>query len=249
MPNKPLQTLHFPHVILCFDLLILYIYIYIYIGPETAELAKLREYANHVPKHKIISFNDIKTISCLYRKYFSSPSSSSSSPTKNKTNSICGNGFIHELLQDNEPILHSPSQPKNSPAFEAYLERMKVKQNQRETNALLGRSTVDQVEFGVGNTLTEVGMGINIIALMATGFVVFYYGGRQYFGPHDQLAPVLCGLFGLIAAMMLEIILFMLRYQQSRIGAKLKKNRDAKEQKQALQRAQNRAKAANSNKI
>lgn len=60
---------------------------------------------------------------------------------------------------------------------------------------------------------------------MFTGFVVFWYVGRGLF--HDEHTGILCGIVGMICAMILETVLIIIRDEKSVITRKVHQQKDA----------------------
>lgn len=76
----------------------------------------------------------------------------------------------------------------------------------------------DPARDSVKGASRDIGHGLNILTLMATGFIVFYYAGSNLF-PHNPMLAVFCGMGGLVGALMLEVTLFLVREQKSDIEA------------------------------
>ena len=68
---------------------------------------------------------------------------------------------------------------------------------------------------GVASASRDLGEGLNILTLMVTGFAVFYYAGVQV-GGGGKVVPVVCGLVGLVGALMVEVALLMLRERRGK---------------------------------
>lgn len=89
----------------------------------------------------------------------------------------------------------------------------------------------------VRSTTAEMGLGLNILTLMFTGFVVFYYIGTMISdSPSNTVLPVMMGLVGVIGALLMEVILVLLRERRQDI---LKEKADKEiEQKRKAKLAQ-----------
>ena len=138
---------------------------------------------------------------------------------------------LYELLDGSSLYTAAASTRRRDPAFLAFLERQRIKQSQREYLSLvhdlpgntelaravhatsIATTPTDASDYsgGFGKSIgREMGEGINILTLMVTGFVVFYYGASMVW-QHSKLAPVVGGLVGLVGALLLEVTLLMLR--------------------------------------
>ncbi len=68
------------------------------------------------------------------------------------------------------------------------------------------------------NPLREAAVGMNVIIVMITGFVVFWYAGKQFFHAEpNSIKPVITGVCGLVAAMILEVTLLIVRDQKQQL--------------------------------
>jgi hypothetical protein len=70
-----------------------------------------------------------------------------------------------------------------------------------------------------GTATRDLAFGVNVLAVMFTGFVVFFYAGMSLF-PHNRTAHAVCGLAGFVAAMMLEATLFIVRDEAAHLRSK-----------------------------
>jgi uncharacterized membrane protein len=142
-----------------------------------------------------------------------------------------GRGYVHELLRGSsvQPLPVARSTRRQDPEFKRYLEEQRIKQERREYNRMVAdlpgnRFAADRAEreemSSMGSEYAsaqrDIGHGINVLTLMATGFIVFYYVGTSLF-PHNQVFAILTGLLGLIAALMLEVCLFLVREQKKEL--------------------------------
>jgi uncharacterized membrane protein len=139
-----------------------------------------------------------------------------------------GSGFVHELLHGSgvAPLPPVRSSRRQDPAFKRYLEEQRIKQERREYAKLVAdlpgnrkaaarANRDDDLSIGANyaSAQRDIGHGVNILTLMITGFVVFYYVGNSLF-PHNNVFAVMTGLIGLIGALMLEVCLFLVREQK-----------------------------------
>jgi len=102
-----------------------------------------------------------------------------------------------------------------------FLEKMRRKQEERQyqqmmigsSGPLTIKSSISEGKSSAGSALNEAGVGLNILVLMATGFILFWYAGRSIF-PSQPIMPTICGLVGMIGAMILETLLLIIRDQK-----------------------------------
>lgn len=182
-----------------------------------------------------LTFAQVQLLSRLYRATLAADDAASTSPADadaasadaSTDDASPGLGFVHELLQDSSvaPLAPLRSGRVQDPAFKRYLQEQRWKQDRREYNELvkdlpgnkLPASEDPSIGAGVKAASRDIGHGINIISLMITGFVVFYYIGSNLF-PHNHIFAVLCGLLGLVGALMVEVCLFLVREQKQEMG-------------------------------
>ena len=134
-----------------------------------------------------LTFAQVQLLSRLYRSTLSPDASASADATADSTtdDSSPGSGFVHELLLDSSvaPLAPLRSGRVQDPAFKRYLQEQRWKQDRREYNELvkdlpgnkLPLSEDPSIGAGVKAASRDIGHGINILSLMVTGFVVFYY--------------------------------------------------------------------------
>jgi len=121
---------------------------------------------------------------------------------------------VHELLQGASIF---PEQPvsNQTPEFRAYLEMAKKRMDDREYEKAAGSMSFNKKDpDNVASTMREggtraVAFGMNVIVLMATGFAFFYFVGRAL--GFEGAGPILMGALGLVLAMLLETVLFVVR--------------------------------------
>jgi hypothetical protein len=76
-----------------------------------------------------------------------------------------------------------------------------------------------------------------MILMMITGFIVCWYIGKQVVhDDNNHIFPVMCGLVGLIAALMIEIILFIIRDERQEQFKEKKLKRQYQQQQQQQQK-------------
>lgn len=63
---------------------------------------------------------------------------------------------------------------------------------------------------GFSQVTKDLSVGLNVILVMFTGFMVFYYAGNMLF-PHNKVYATGLGAIGLIAALLLETFVLLLR--------------------------------------
>eukprot|EP00462_Mataza_sp_D1_P005552 CAMPEP_0175121046 /NCGR_PEP_ID=MMETSP0087-20121206/952_1 /TAXON_ID=136419 /ORGANISM="Unknown Unknown, Strain D1" /LENGTH=184 /DNA_ID=CAMNT_0016402547 /DNA_START=280 /DNA_END=833 /DNA_ORIENTATION=+ len=125
--------------------------------------------------------------------------------------------------------------------LQTFLDKLKVRQAQEEIQAAKF-DTFDQAlskrakqTFKMdAESLSFVSVGVNMILLMFTGFVVCWYLARQAFG-EESLWPLVFGLVGLSAAMLLEVLLFIVRdAKNSQREQEIQKNRQETRRRQEM---------------
>ena len=228
-----------------------------------------------------ITLSQLQQLSSLFLclPTFAAGASSSSVPS-------AGTGRLYELLDGSSLYTPAPSTRKRDPAFLAFLERQRAKQSQRDYlslvqdlpgNAELARvvhassiatTPTDAADYssGFGKAIgREMGEGINILTLMVTGFVVGYYGAGMAW-QHSKLAPVVGGLVGLVAALLMEVTLLMLRErrgeemqsrrrheqrlkEEQRVGLKRIKDKEAAMQRHMEEMAQHQQQAQTTEEV
>jgi hypothetical protein len=184
-----------------------------------------------------VSLDDVRRISQLWAQL------SDDEKTKAATASKPHAGYVHELLQGSAVHVPAPAAPqltREQLAFKKKLARLRVQHENREYDRLLGRGDAASEPFRFvpaanasqsarhkarigdsdGTMLQQVGIGLNMIVFMITGFVLFWFIGKQYFPAGDLVSPVLCGVLGLVGAMLVEISLYILREEKIAIGIK-----------------------------
>jgi uncharacterized membrane protein len=183
-----------------------------------------------------LTYEQIQTLSRLYRSTLPADADVAAA-SANDTDAAAadetspGRGYVHELLRGSsvQPLPVARSTRRQDPEFKRYLEEQRIKQERREYNRMVAdlpgnRFAADRAEreemSSMGSEYAsaqrDIGHGINVLTLMATGFIVFYYVGTSLF-PHNQVFAILTGLLGLIAALMLEVCLFLVREQKKEL--------------------------------
>lgn len=113
-----------------------------------------------------------------------------------------------------------------TPEVAAHFARLRARHERAEFDRLTRSARGAHVDSaqepeGMRSLALDLGVGLNMIALMATGFFVFYLLGQRL-GGGNKLVPVVSGLVGLVGAMLVETILFMIREEKA---AALRKRR------------------------
>jgi hypothetical protein len=85
-----------------------------------------------------------------------------------------------------------------------------VEEDDEDIDSLVNNMKNDQ---NVRSTFADLGLGVNILTLMFTGFLFGYFAGSQLV-PSSKIAPAAFGLVGLIIALGIEATLVMLRESQ-----------------------------------
>jgi len=105
------------------------------------------------------------------------------------------------------------------------------------------RKTSVSDSFTFQGTMKDISIGVNIILIMITGFVVFYYVGGMLF-PHNLTMKMAIAAFGLVAALLLEVTMLLIRdKQESMIN-----EREAKKKAQLLSFSRTKAVISNEKK-
>lgn len=142
----------------------------------------------------------------------------------------CGNGWVHELIRGSDLAVaagnnYQQSEHEARPAaFEERLERLRCAREKDEARSYLKKGNYDSIEdMGLGASMSFVGEGVNLLACMAGGFVIFWYLGSHIFTGETSAMPVVCGLIGLLLALAVEVILIAVREQKKDIFHSRKK--------------------------
>lgn len=142
------------------------------------------------------------------------------------------------------PVTPAVAASTRNPLFTAHLQQLRINQEARAYQQMMNQhkwetqgksifssgqninsiSAVNSNKTSAANDLKmsgsiaeaskEIGVGVNMIVMMITGFAICYYIGLQLF-PHSQLLPIATGTVGLIAALMMEVTLFIIRDAQA----------------------------------
>jgi len=129
--------------------------------------------------------------------------------------------YLHELLNKSQVYTEKASAPKYSPELQKYLKTLRAQQEKQEYKRLVadlpGNKPINTGPLnGVSSVTKDLSIAVNVLTILITGFVVFYYIGRSFFG--DNLAlSVGCGCVGLIGGLLLETCLLIVRDKQERI--------------------------------
>lgn len=198
-----------------------------------------------------VTLAQVHKLSELYRNLFPNPttlsstsshSSSTSSPATSSSPPF--HGFVFELLRGSFVHNAPPPKKRRDPEFEKYLQELRIKQERREYQQLvkdLPGNAEPTASFGSEYSAAqrELSTGVNILSLMITGFVVFWYAGSSMF-PDSNIKAIFCGFGGLVAAMFLEIFLFLVRDQKEQIKEDKKQKQSQTELEQSIASAKKR---------
>jgi len=222
---------------------------------------KEKEESGNSKDDAIITLDQVKALSHFYRTYAAdeqsattastaattqstSPSPSPSPSPPRSPSSLIGSGYVYELCRGSRPFIPPPPRRQRDPAFLRYLEEQRFKQERREylkmVEDLPGNKPMSRDEsFGssYASASRELGQGLNVLTLMATGFVVFYYIGSNFFSG-NKVMPAMCGLLGLVGALLLEVCLFVVREQK---GEMMKEQQEKMEKAAKRQRQRQEA--------
>jgi len=134
-----------------------------------------------------------------------------------------GEAHVEDFLKDLPVFDPSTVQSTKSREFKEFLEKNRIKMERREYEEMVkhlpGNKYMRDDDISVGKQIKlvseEAAMGIEILALMFTGFVVFYYIGSAYSG--NQFTGIVSGLVGLVLAMLLETVMLVLRENKKQL--------------------------------
>lgn len=115
------------------------------------------------------------------------------------------------LLAGASFVLPSPKPREKSKELKDRLERLQEMADRKEYDALVRDVSLkkqDQQYFSSFND--QLGYGLHVIVLMFTGYLVGYASFRALFG-HDPVMNAAGGICGLVSAMLLETLLFIIR--------------------------------------
>lgn len=156
-----------------------------------------------------VTIENIQYISQCMLKYNNNDNSNTNKPPY---------GYIHELLR-HTTYYQQPIQPtkRKSAEFERYLQQQRIKLDRLEYETMINNSISKKQQHKIGNVgqsfaeiSKDISIGINVILMMITGFMVALFIGRQLFVDNVTM-QVLCGTVGLIIALLVEVILFIIR--------------------------------------
>lgn len=137
----------------------------------------------------------------------------------------CGSGWVHELIRGSSPAINilADNRPKRDPKLDVHLAKLRYQHERREYQQLVknmpgNRSLREEESIGqqFSKAAIEMSIGLNMIVLMATGFIVCWFIASKFF-PAGSSWPVICGAGGLVFAMMVEMVLFLVREAKSDI--------------------------------
>jgi hypothetical protein len=132
---------------------------------------------------------------------------------------------VDELLKGTRVVrfdMPCTQKREQDPKFKSYLEYLRKKEISKE---IYGHSSNIGIA-GIGKEISDtLSVGVNIIAAMATGFVVFWYLGRNAFGGANEVNGLICGAVGMIGALLVETWIFMLRDERKHITDRKEANK------------------------
>jgi len=151
-----------------------------------------------------ISYSEVCELSKLYRQHLPADT----------VDNTCGRGWVHELLRG-ATLYKEPEKSTKTPEFKAFLEQQKRKMDEREyqqsvADLSFNKPKDETVKSSLGDSgSTAIAFGLNVIVLMATGFFFFYCIARIL--GYTGATPIISGALGLVLAMILETVLFVVR--------------------------------------
>ena len=134
-----------------------------------------------------------------------------------------GGPCLHGLLQGSRPTLPDawlPPKPKPKSAEQIeYLKDLHNKTAERNYQQMISgvtraeREAKDASNMAMKDAMTQLGMGFNVIAAMATAFVAGHFCAGMYgYADHERLVV---GLFCLIGMLFIEVVLLMIYVYQN----------------------------------
>lgn len=115
------------------------------------------------------------------------------------------------LLAGASVVLPSPKPREKSKELKDRLERLQEMADRKEYDALVRDVSLkkqDQQYFS--SFKDQLGYGLHVIVIMFTGYLVGYASFRALFG-HNPVMNAAGGICGLVSAMLLETLLFIIR--------------------------------------
>jgi hypothetical protein len=89
---------------------------------------------------------------------------------------ICGAGYVHELLQGTGLYVEPMKLRTRPPQLERHLKRVAARVEQAEHDGRVNKLKDSTISFAADfESLNFVSFGVNMLALMITGFIVFWY--------------------------------------------------------------------------
>lgn len=179
--------------------------------------------------------NRLSTLGLNHRKR-ESGSAGTDTVDQSKNSAEAPSFYLQDLLHGGLPLPHvhyedlrrrkEDKSHQPDPEIMEYLNTLRKKQARRELEGILGNGAHGKQgpQDGLGAALkdmhVQLGMGINVILLMITGFIVCWWIGKQAFGSEDDrsgfggVGAILSGLTGMVAVMVVEMGLFVIREQR-----------------------------------
>ena len=129
--------------------------------------------------------------------------------------------WIHEVTWGCDVRMESSKENTENNAGKVQLKERLTKLRLKQENELY-EEMIKSVEHKqvhepgeMASIRTQLSIGLNVLAAMATGAIFGYYVGNTLFG--DVVYAYICALIGIILAMALEIWLFILREEKESI--------------------------------
>jgi hypothetical protein len=151
--------------------------------------------------------------------------------------------LMHGASKVTKVDLPSLRPPPPNPEYEKMMAKFRLKEMQREIQAGVTHYPEERrgifslgATHGVGKEITEsLTVGGNIVIAMLTGFVAFWFVGRNAFGS-SEVNGIICGAVGMIGALLLETWMFLMKVEKQSMIEKKRKQQEESRIKMAMQR-------------
>ncbi|ERN01163.1 uncharacterized protein LOC18429241 [Amborella trichopoda] len=122
------------------------------------------------------------------------------------------------LLFSSEFLLQSPKPREKSEELKERLRKLAEDAEKKAYDDLIKDIAPKKQEEPFSSYRDQIGFGLHVIVTMFTGFLVGYAGFRALFG-RSAIMSAAGGIFGLVSAMLLETVLFIIRASGQDIGS------------------------------
>lgn len=126
--------------------------------------------------------------------------------------------WMQDLCAGSKIIMESPAPRKPTPAFQQHLDGLRRKLEDKQYGDMVADITKQEREMEdmrdalLPTTRLQLSFGLHVIVTMGTFFALGYYGVRLSGG--GNVAATLAGVVGLAAALVLETLLFVIRFNK-----------------------------------